>query len=138
MGFAIHDKTKEGRRKLKEGPKAQQRYLEELQAEWIDNHATKSLPKRPPNWREAEVPENIRAKYLHAEAATRDQYLGQVNAQIEVLQKQTRAEVVARVARQEMQMYGYVLDKTWDEMLDLGIDPTEFDIVKAPSDEDDD
>ena len=42
----IHDKTRDGRRKLKEGPKAQEAYVESLQKEWIDDHASKREPEK--------------------------------------------------------------------------------------------
>lgn len=72
MTFAIHDKTPEGRKKLKEGPKAQEKYVEELHSEWIDNHATKDPELLAKQKRAAEieamVPPDVKARALRHEA----------------------------------------------------------------------
>lgn len=72
MIIAIHDKTPEGRKKLKEGPKAQEKYVEELASEWIDNHATKDpvLADKVARAkaREAQIPAAVKAKALRHEA----------------------------------------------------------------------
>ena len=64
MAVAIHDKSPEGRKKLVEGPKAQEKYVEELQSEWIDNHATIDAARVEAETRahEAQVPASVKAR----------------------------------------------------------------------------
>ncbi len=68
---AIHDKSREGRRKLKEGPKAQETYVEGLHNEWHGNHTLNQ--KRPKeDCRAHQVPGHIREAADRAEMETRE------------------------------------------------------------------
>jgi hypothetical protein len=121
VSVAIHDKTPEGRRKLKEGPKAQTKYVEELQSEWIDNHATKMETVQE----KRDVPFNIQQRYAIEEERTRCQL-----AEMHVEEQQrtaaraaaSRSEVVSRIMRQEILMYGRVRETTAAEAESFGLE----------------
>lgn len=120
----IHDKTPEGRRKLKEGPKAQEKYLEELMSEWVDNHTlnTQEEDQDP-------VPQHIQDRYALLEEETRQKILKRdyeavvasavEEAQAVISQRRAAAErgnVLMRRAAQDLQMYGRVRESTLKEI----------------------
>ena len=80
MPVAIHDKTPEGRRKLKEGKKEQEQYLEGLHNEWIGNHASKDTHV---DEREAQVPAHIRENAERAEMETREKLAREERRQVQ-------------------------------------------------------
>ena len=125
----IHDKTPEGRRKLKEGPKAQERYVEELMNEWVDDHATKTAP--PPEG--AMPPQDVQDRYAQAEEQARAIQADRIQARIEKLEPIVRTEAVARIAAQDMQLYGHLRESTHAEMLELGLDPMECGVIPPPA-----
>jgi len=120
----IHDKTPEGRRKLKEGPIAQQRYLDELMSEWLDNHTLNQEQES-----KDEPPQHIKDRYALLEEETRQKimrrdYAGVVNEAVEQAQMQIdqtraaaeRGNVLMRRAAQDLQMYGHVREDTLEEI----------------------
>jgi hypothetical protein len=127
MPIGIHDKSPEGRRKLKEGPKAQEAYVETLHDEWIQNHASKEEHDEYP----PDLPENVRLKYAENERITRaiceekGMFDGTPEGPIEIATEHVRDTIemaclrgqnLVKIAAQESQMYGYTRPGTLAEI----------------------
>lgn len=122
-----------------EGRKAQERYIEQLHDEWIDNHASKEVFEEAP----PEVPENVRRRYAESEAITRQimEERGMFSApsgpivvgEPEVDETRTlavRGDLLMRKAAWELQAFGAVREDTVAEIEEvaakLGIAPEDI------------
>lgn len=117
---AIHDKTPEGRRKLKEGPKAKEKYVEDLYSEWIDNHALKDA-KPPKPRRDHEVPESVKARARRHEQDAAERIGAKYNPGAENLledfhdrrarQKQKAGSTLTLIMAGDLRMIGSIRSK---------------------------
>jgi hypothetical protein len=124
----IHDKNP--RKPLREGPKAQEKYIESIHEEWIDNHATKDF-KEVRN-REQDVPENIRLRYEEAELQTRMRMIEEQQAWLDKTESLARVEVLALKAAWEVKELGHIREATRTEMIELNLDPDALGVPVIP------
>ena len=131
--FNIIDKNP--RKPRKEGPKAQQAYVEELGSEWIDGHKLNEVEDPRFRDREPEVPGHIRERAERLEAETAEKMrranistnprqralATDVRAQ-QKLNEDNRPQVIKLIIQQDMRMYGGMIRQhVIDEARDLGI-----------------